>query len=332
VTYALLTDLKATIRFDALRSSIDPVYRSSMQYSAALQETQRAVLSGAATQAEANRVLALAETQYLATGRAAAGMSQLGGGASGQLGNISAQFNDIGVMLAAGQNPLQLALQQGTQLIQVFDSMGIVTTWSSGLEDAFVKMGRTGKLEVGSLVDYTLEQFQRMAFQQAIQPGIEAGFGFLTDFIGGFFPGSAAGSAPLTQSHAGSTIGTGGVRRSYGAGSPLRADERLTVTTMGQRVFTPEQIGNGATVVDALAQAAASGGGGGGVVFAPKIMIENNSSTPVQGEMEERNDGQGGRSFKLVLADQVGAALSQPGGGARKTLKQGGFRPKRAQR
>ena len=207
----------------------------------------------------------------------------------------------------------------------------LATKWSSGMEDAFVEMGRTGKFEVGSLIDYTLEQFQRLAFQQAIQPGIEAGFGFLTDFIGGFFP--SAGSTPLTQSHSGSTIGTGGVRRSYGASSPLRADERLTVTTMGQRVFTPEQIGNGATVVDALARAAsANSGSGNATVFAPNISIENRGSTPVQGEMEEQSDGQGGRSFKLVLADQVGAAMNQPGGGARKTLKRGGFKPKRAQR
>lgn len=39
-------------------------------------------------------------------------------------GNLAAQFNDIGVMLAAGQNPLQLALQQGTQINQVFGQMG----------------------------------------------------------------------------------------------------------------------------------------------------------------------------------------------------------------
>ncbi len=39
--------------------------------------------------------------------------------------NLTAQFNDIGVMLAAGQNPLQLAMQQGTQITQVFAQMGV---------------------------------------------------------------------------------------------------------------------------------------------------------------------------------------------------------------
>lgn len=110
--------------FDAMRMAIDPVYRASKQYEAITDETRRAVAAGAVTQAEANRVLALAEAQYLATGQSAATMARGTGVASGQLGNITAQFNDIGVMMAAGQNPIQLALQQGTQLNQVFAQMG----------------------------------------------------------------------------------------------------------------------------------------------------------------------------------------------------------------
>lgn len=38
--------------------------------------------------------------------------------------NVFSQLNDIGMMMAAGQNPLQLALQQGTQLNQVWGQMG----------------------------------------------------------------------------------------------------------------------------------------------------------------------------------------------------------------
>jgi len=45
-------------------------------------------------------------------------------GAAGSVGNLTSQFNDIGVMLAAGQNPLQLAIQQGTQIGQVFQQTG----------------------------------------------------------------------------------------------------------------------------------------------------------------------------------------------------------------
>lgn len=45
--------------------------------------------------------------------------------AAGSVGNVFAQLNDIGVMMAAGQNPLQLAIQQGTQLNQVFGPLGV---------------------------------------------------------------------------------------------------------------------------------------------------------------------------------------------------------------
>lgn len=41
-----------------------------------------------------------------------------------QTANLASQFNDIGVMLAAGQSPITLALQQGTQISQVLNTMG----------------------------------------------------------------------------------------------------------------------------------------------------------------------------------------------------------------
>ncbi|MEL7113976.1 MAG: phage tail length tape measure family protein [Pseudomonadota bacterium] len=44
--------------------------------------------------------------------------------AAGSVANLVAQFNDVGVMMAAGQNPIQLALQQGTQITQVFGNAG----------------------------------------------------------------------------------------------------------------------------------------------------------------------------------------------------------------
>lgn len=39
------------------------------------------------------------------------------------MGNLTAQYNDIAVMMAAGQNPIQLALQQGTQINQVYGQL-----------------------------------------------------------------------------------------------------------------------------------------------------------------------------------------------------------------
>lgn len=45
-------------------------------------------------------------------------------GAAGSMGNLVANLNDVGMMMMAGQSPLQLAIQQGSQLTQVIGPMG----------------------------------------------------------------------------------------------------------------------------------------------------------------------------------------------------------------
>ena len=81
-----------------------------------------AALGTGARQASAQvRRLAASEQLAATTAGQMATQNRL---ATGSLGNLTAQFNDIGVMLAAGQNPLQLALQQGTQITQVIGPMG----------------------------------------------------------------------------------------------------------------------------------------------------------------------------------------------------------------
>ncbi|NCM96154.1 MAG: hypothetical protein GW948_02220 [Rhodobacterales bacterium] len=79
-------------------------------------------LGSAAAQAEA-QVEALAAAQVRAAASADA-VAQNNRVAAGSVGNLFAQFNDIGVMMAAGQNPLQLAIQQGAQINQVIGPMG----------------------------------------------------------------------------------------------------------------------------------------------------------------------------------------------------------------
>lgn len=44
--------------------------------------------------------------------------------AAGSMGNLVANFNDIAMMMASGQNPLMLAIQQGTAITQVIGPMG----------------------------------------------------------------------------------------------------------------------------------------------------------------------------------------------------------------
>jgi hypothetical protein len=74
----------------------------------------------AAMEAELRRLIA---TQGQANDKARQTVPAFNSGAQ-SVGNMVAQFNDIGVMLAAGQNPLQLAIQQGTQISQGFGGRG----------------------------------------------------------------------------------------------------------------------------------------------------------------------------------------------------------------
>lgn len=61
-------------------------------------------------------------------------------GASAHTANLVAQFNDIGVMLASGQSPFQLAMQQGTQINQIFAQMGGVSGAIKAVGAAFASM------------------------------------------------------------------------------------------------------------------------------------------------------------------------------------------------
>lgn len=117
--------------FESLRASIDPAYASTVRYAQVQRELAGAISAGMISQSEGNSLLLLAQQRLdgvtHAVGRTAHGYGRLhgvNGLAAASTGNLAAQFNDIAVMLAAGQNPLQLALQQGTQITQVFGNAG----------------------------------------------------------------------------------------------------------------------------------------------------------------------------------------------------------------
>lgn len=111
---------RTTTSYQSLRASIDPLYAASMRYANSLQILDAALQAGIISQQQFTDM----------NQRAAASMLTLEGqirSASGAMGahtgNIAAQFNDIGVMAVAGQSPMILAIQQGTQLSQVFNQM-----------------------------------------------------------------------------------------------------------------------------------------------------------------------------------------------------------------
>jgi hypothetical protein len=122
---------RAMRAFQSLKASVDPAYAAHLKYEKAVQQVQRATALGIASKEEESRVLAQLRSQHdqtvAAMQRSATETAALGRATSAssmQVANLGAQFNDIGVMLAAGQSPLQLAVQQGTQINQVFAQMG----------------------------------------------------------------------------------------------------------------------------------------------------------------------------------------------------------------
>ncbi|RUS64868.1 hypothetical protein EGN72_02435 [Pseudorhodobacter sp. E13] len=93
---------------------------------------------GSAGGAAAAKVTALANAEAVAGANALA-MGQSHKIAAGSVGNLTAQFFDIGMMLQAGQNPLVLAIQQGTQISQVIGPMGAAGSVTA-LKSAFMGM------------------------------------------------------------------------------------------------------------------------------------------------------------------------------------------------
>lgn len=127
---------------ETLRAMVDPAYAAMLRMRdvAAEYATQRALVTaaqkaGELSDAEAARTLDLLAAKFQTASAAAeayaldrrAALTHVGQ-SNMVTGNIVAQLNDIGVMMAAGQNPLVLAIQQGTQLNQVWARMGATGT------------------------------------------------------------------------------------------------------------------------------------------------------------------------------------------------------------
>lgn len=128
---------QAAIR--AAQKAMDDAGKSGQKLSAAGKKAAGSTrdLAGAADLGEDEiRKLQAAEMN---AARAALDMGQSNRIAAGQVGNLAAQYNDIFVMMAAGQNPFQLAIQQGTQITQVIGPMG-ATGAVRALSQALVSM------------------------------------------------------------------------------------------------------------------------------------------------------------------------------------------------
>ncbi|TBA38427.1 phage tail length tape measure family protein [Rhizobium ruizarguesonis] len=119
---------------DRLRAKYSPLFATINNYKTAVAEIKQAHAVGAisanemATAISRERQAALASTAAI-KGRNAAleatpAQRAAGGAGAFQTANIAAQFQDIAVQLQGGSKPLTIALQQGTQLASVFQTLG----------------------------------------------------------------------------------------------------------------------------------------------------------------------------------------------------------------
>ncbi|MBL8575136.1 MAG: phage tail length tape measure family protein [Hyphomicrobiaceae bacterium] len=116
---------------DDLRARYSPLYAAQRQYLATLAEIRQAQAAGALSAAESAAAISRTKEGFAAQVTALRGASAAIGahGASmklngAQAAQLSYQLNDVVVSLASGQNPMMVAIQQGSQISQIYGGTG----------------------------------------------------------------------------------------------------------------------------------------------------------------------------------------------------------------
>jgi Prophage tail length tape measure protein len=112
-----------TARANALKSALDPAFASQARFNSEVAEAKTLLAAGAinirtyaAAVEQANARLAGGATAHNQYNNLLAQTGKTAKLTGMQTGNLVAQFNDIGVSLASGQNPLLVFIQQGSQI------------------------------------------------------------------------------------------------------------------------------------------------------------------------------------------------------------------------
>ena len=131
---------------EKLRTKYNPVFAAVKQYQSQVVGIQQAHRLGAIS---ADEMASAIQRERKATLDSIAAIKQRNsvvreplksGPASFQTSNIAAQFQDIAVTSAMGMSPIQIALQQGTQLSAVFNEMGKGKAVLQGIGAAFASI------------------------------------------------------------------------------------------------------------------------------------------------------------------------------------------------
>jgi hypothetical protein len=110
-----------------LRMETDNAYAGMNRFERASVLAKKAAEAGVISQEQLGAELQRLANHYGVAEAAGMSMGNQLKSARFHAANLTAQFNDIAVMLAAGQNPLMLAVQQGTQISQVMQAAGGTT-------------------------------------------------------------------------------------------------------------------------------------------------------------------------------------------------------------
>lgn len=222
---------------------------------------------------------------------------------------------------AAGAERAQLKISD--DLMSWADlSESIFTSFAQSGEDAFVKLTTRGKFQIGDMANFVSEQFARMAYQQAIQPGMSAIFDGVSGWLGKAVSGWMGGGASVTvpTNHTGSP----GVMRTYslgGYGDTPRQDERLTMVRDGEEIMTSRALENAGALISDLSAAVARNNQPVAIDSRPIINPVNRTSHDFDVSVEETTDGRGQRQYALVMSDAVSTGLAARGGKAQRTLR-----------
>ncbi|MGE0575386.1 MAG: phage tail length tape measure family protein [Reyranella sp.] len=126
---------------DRLRAKYNPLWAAGRQYKATLDEINMATRTGAITERERTAAIERTKAAFAAQVGALNSVASANALAAGsarlntfQMQNMAMQMNDIGVMLASGQSPFVLLMQQGMQISQLFNP-------GTGLGAAFKSVG-----------------------------------------------------------------------------------------------------------------------------------------------------------------------------------------------
>lgn len=106
-----------------LRTKYIPLYAASKQYEAELARINAELAEGNLQQGEYDRMLANMNAQFNVAANGARKFGAATQASAHHISNLSFQINDIGMMMALGQSPFMLMMQQGPQVAQIFSQI-----------------------------------------------------------------------------------------------------------------------------------------------------------------------------------------------------------------